>query len=83
VVAGGGRLLALWDDARDGTADVWLAEWDGGAFGENVAVPAASGPGAQSDPVATVDAEGALHVVWLDRDAEGVTRVRYARAVRR
>ncbi len=83
VVAGGGRLLALWDDARDGTADVWLAEWDGQAFGENVAVPAASGPGAQSDPVATVDADGTLHVAWLDRDAEGVTRVRYARAVRR
>ncbi len=78
-----GRLLALWDDARDGTPDVWLSEWDGKAFGDDVAVPAASGPGAQSDPVATLDAAGSLHVVWLDRDEAAGTRIRYARAERR
>ncbi|MDZ7585100.1 MAG: hypothetical protein U0938_09770 [Thiobacillus sp.] len=77
----GGRLLALWDDARDGTPDVWLSEWDGKAFGDDVAVPAASGPGAQSDPVATLGAAGSLHVVWLDRDEAAGTRIRYARAV--
>ena len=77
-----GRLVAVWDDARDGTPDVWMAEWDGEAFGDNEAVPAGAGPGAQSDPVATLDADGALHVVWLDRDEKGGTRVRYARAVR-
>lgn len=77
----GGRLLALWDDARDGTPDVWLSEWDGKAFGGDVAVPAASGPGAQSDPAATLDAAGVLHVVWLDRDETAGTRIRYARAV--
>jgi hypothetical protein len=79
----GGRLLALWDDARDGTPDVWFAEWTGEAFGDNVAVPAGSGPGAQSDPVATLDAAGDLHVVWLDRDDAAGTRIRYARARRR
>jgi hypothetical protein len=79
----GGRLVALWDDARDGTPDVWLSEWDGEAFGEDVAVPAAAGPGAQSDPVATLDGEGFLHVVWLDRDEKAGTRIRYARAARR
>lgn len=79
----GGRLLVLWDDARDGTPDVWLSEWDGKAFGGDVAVPAASGPGAQSDPVAMLDAAGALHVVWLDRDEAAGTRVRYARALRK
>jgi hypothetical protein len=78
----GGRLVALWDDARDGTPDVWLADWDGAAFGDNVAVPAAAGPGAQSDPVATLDADGFLHVVWLDRDEQAGTRIRYARAER-
>jgi hypothetical protein len=78
-----GRLVALWDDARDGTPDVWMAEWDGAAFGDNLAVPAASGPGAQSDPVATLDAGGSLHVVWLDRDEAAGTRIRYARAVRK
>jgi len=76
----GGRLVALWDDARDGSPDVWLADWNGEAFGDNIAVPAASGPGAQSDPVATLDAAGSLHVVWLDRDEQAGTRIRYARA---
>ncbi len=78
-----GRLVALWDDARDGTPDVWLAEWDGTDFGEDFSFPGGAGAGAQSDPVASFGADGALHVVWLDRgDAPG-TRVRYARAVRR
>ena len=77
----GGRLVALWDDARDGTPDVWLSDRDGEAFGDDVAVPAAHGPGAQSDPVATLDAAGSLHVVWLDRDEAAGTRIRYARAV--
>ncbi|MFN3749938.1 MAG: hypothetical protein ACK4SR_01100 [Thiobacillus sp.] len=83
VASDGARLVALWDDARDGTPDVWLSAWEGEAFGEDIAVPGAHGPGAQSDPVATFDAKGALHVAWLDRDAAGVTRVRYARASRK
>lgn len=78
-----GRLMALWDDARDGTPDVWLSEWDGEAFGDDFTVPAAHGPGAHSDPVAALDAGGALHVVWLDRDEAAGTRVRYVRAVRK
>ena len=78
-----GRLLAVWDDARDGTPDVWLADWNGKAFGDNESVPAAYGPGAQSDPVATLDAAGQLHLVWLDRDEHAVTRIRYARGERR
>ena len=35
------------------------------------------------DPVAMLDAAGALHVVWLDRDEAAGTRVRYARALRK
>lgn len=77
-----GRLLALWDDARDGTPDVWLSEWEGEAFGDDVSVPAAAGPGAQSDPVATLEGDGFLHVAWLDRDEAAGTRVRYVRGAR-
>lgn len=74
-----GRLMAIWDDARDGTADVWLSEWEGKAFGDDIALPGAAGPGVQSDPVATLDSAGFLHVVWLDRDDKAGTQVRYAR----
>jgi hypothetical protein len=75
-----GRLLAVWDDARDGTPDVWMANWDGEAFGDNIAVPAASGPGEQSDPLAVLDGSGQLHLVWLDRDEKAGTRIRYVQA---
>lgn len=79
----GGRLLAVWDDARDGTPDVWLAEWKGDAFGDNEAVPAASGAGAQTDPVAVLDDVGQLHLVWLARDEKRGTRIRYVRGASR
>ena len=78
-----GRLLAVWDDARDGTPDVWFAEWKGDQFGDNESVPAASGKGEQSDPVATLDAQGRLHLVWLERDEQTGTRIRYVRGVSR
>lgn len=80
VATQGARLVVAWDDARDGTPDVWLSTWSGTGFVEDVAVPAASGPGEQSDPLLALDEAGALHLVWLARAPEG-TRVRYARAV--
>ena len=46
-----GRVVAVWDDERDGSPDVWLSNWNGNVFGDDLAVPGASGPGAQSDPV--------------------------------
>lgn len=78
-----GRLLAVWDDARDGTPDVWLSSWKGEAFGDDEAVPAASGAGEQSDPVAALDNRGRLHLVWLERDENAGTRIRYVRGVSR
>ncbi len=78
-----GRLLAVWDDARDGTPDVWLAEWKGEAFGDDVAVPAASGTGEQADPVAVLDESGRLHLAWLERDEKSGTRIRYVRGTSR
>ena len=80
VVDASGRLLAVWDDARDGTPDVWLSNWNGTGFGDDVGVPAAAGPGSQTDPSATLDSAGRLHLVWLDRgDAQSATRIRYVR----
>ena len=82
VTDSSGRIVALWDDARDGTPDVWLSEWAGDAFGDDFTLPAASGPGEQSDPAAVFDDAGALHLVWLERDEAG-TRIRYARGTPR
>jgi hypothetical protein len=75
-----GRVLVAWDDERDGTPDVWLSDWGGKAFGDDVAAPDASGPGVQSDPVVHLDASGTLHLVWLEKAEAGGTRIKYASA---
>jgi hypothetical protein len=76
-----GRVVAVWDDERDGTPDVWLSDWTGDGFSDNVAVPGASGPGAQNDPVIHLDAAGRLHLAWLEKTEAGGTRLKYTSAV--
>lgn len=75
-----GRVAVAWDDDRDGNADLWLA-WPvrAGAWSENLALPAASGPGQQSSPAIAFDAAGNLHLAWIERATpETPTRLRYA-----
>lgn len=78
-----GRLLVVWDDARDGTPDLWLSEWEGQTFSEDFTAAGASGPGEQSDPVATLDPTGRLHLAWIERRADGGTQIRYLQATPR
>lgn len=75
-----GRVAVVWDDDRDGTADLWLA-WPRGAgqWGESQPVSVASGPGQQSSPALAFDVAGSLHMVWVERETlETPTRLRYA-----
>lgn len=76
---GTGRVAAVWDDDRDGSADLWLAWRRGaGSWNENLAIPGAAGEGLQSNPVAVFDAAGRLHLAWIERAAlEAPTRLRY------
>ncbi len=76
-----GRVAVAWDDERDGTADVWLSDWKGSEFSDDLAVPGASGPGGQSDPIMLLDAGGKLHLAWLEKTEAGGTRLKYASAV--
>lgn len=74
-----GRVAVMWDDDRDGSADLWLA-WPtaAGRWSENLAVPGASGDGQQASPAIAFDAAGDLHCVWVERaDPESPTRLRY------
>jgi hypothetical protein len=80
VAAAGNRrgdLAIAFDDERDGTADVWLTPLTASGHGENFTLPAASGPGRQSDPAIALDEAGNLHLAWIDQDGEGATRLRY------
>lgn len=77
---GAGRVAVMWDDDRDGTADLWLA-WPagGGRWSENLAVPGASGEGQQTSPAMVFDSAGNLHCLWVERATlEEPTQLRYA-----
>jgi len=74
-----GDLIIAFDDERDGTADVWLTRRTTTGWGENFTLPAASGPGRQSDPAIALDEAGNLHLAWIEGDGEGRVRLRYLR----
>lgn len=81
VAASGNRrgdLVIAFDDERDGTSDIWLTPHTLSGFGENFTLPAASGPGRQSDPAVALDEAGDLHLAWIEQDGEGRSRLRYA-----
>lgn len=73
-----GRVVAVWDDDRDGTPDVWLS-WRGQeGWSDDLAVPGASGPGVQSDPTITMDEAGNLHLAWVEKaDLNAPSSIRY------
>lgn len=77
-----GRVAAVWDDDRDGSSDLWLANWTGHTYSDNVAIPGASGPGSQTCPMIYLDDAGRLHLIWLDQaDPASAARIRYVSAV--
>ena len=60
--AGGGTLVVVWDDDRDGSSDIWLSWFEDGAWSEDMAAPGASGAGLQVHPAVDLDEAGGLHV---------------------
>ncbi len=77
---GTGKLVVAWDDDRDGSSDIWLSWPEGKVFSEDHGPSSAAGPETQTDPALTMDASGSLHLVWIDRQENGHTRLRYIRA---
>jgi len=73
-----GTVVVAFDDSRDDTADVQVsARAADGSWSANTAP--ASGSGEQSHPAIAIDGAGGLHLVWLDRDADGAaTRLFYS-----
>jgi hypothetical protein len=73
-----GRLLAAWDDGRDGDSNIMYSWYEDGEWGEDLVLPGASGAGEQASPSITLDSEGNLHAAWIERDVVGgPTRLRY------
>jgi hypothetical protein len=80
AVAADGRIVAAWDDPRDGTPDVWLSWREAaGEWSADLTAPMLSGPGAQTHPVVAFDADGRLHLAWIDRPDDGAPSIWYTR----
>jgi len=73
-----GRVVAVWDDDRDGTPDVWLSWRNAGGWSGDLAVPGASGNSVQSDPSIAMDETGNLHLAWVEKaDLNSPSTIRY------
>jgi hypothetical protein len=74
-----GHAVVAWDDARDGTPDVWFSEYSAPGWSDNDTPSGASGEGAQSHPSMIFDPRGRLYLVYLDRHG-AATRIRFLTA---
>lgn len=68
--------VAVWDDARNESPDVFYSLREDDAWGDDIELPGGDGPGKQSHPSIIFDRSGRLHVVWLTV-VKGVTQLRY------
>lgn len=73
-----GRVIAAWDDDRDDVSSIWLAWKTRDGWSTNFSPPAASGEGDKTNPSITLDAQGNLHLIWLEQAEEnGPGRIMY------
>lgn len=68
--------IAVWDDARDDTDDLWYSIYLNNAWSDDYTFTAASGPGKQSHPSIIYDRDGVMHLIWLSRH-KGLMRLHY------
>lgn len=80
-----GDWVIAWDDYRSQTSDIWLSSYtDDLDWSADYAPPPASGPGEQSHVSATLDEDGMLHLVWIERsDVDAPTRLWYSMGSKR
>ena len=62
-----GQLVVVWNDSRDGNHDLWFSWRSGGKWSNDKNVPPAAGEGEQIKPAVAMDADGNLHIVWIEK----------------
>jgi hypothetical protein len=73
-----GQIVALWDDDRDGTSDVFISTRTPDGWSGNEVVGPAASRAIETNPAAALDESGRLHVVWISQEVEnGPTRLWY------
>ncbi|GAB4510807.1 MAG: hypothetical protein Tsb0026_13160 [Sulfuricaulis sp.] len=67
-----GRVIVTWDDDRDDVSNIWLAWKTRDGWSTNFSPPTTSGEGDKTSPSITLDAQGNLHLIWLEQETENV-----------
>jgi hypothetical protein len=73
------QVVSIWDDKRDDTADIWYSVYQKDRWSDDYTIPGGSGEGKQSNPSLAFDANGVLHIVWLDKRKDTMS-LRYIRS---
>ena len=74
-----GDFAVAWDDFRRGDSDIWINTYNADSeWNPDFAPLIASGVGEQSHPSITLDKQGNLHLLWIERDhLDGPSRLWY------
>lgn len=71
-------VVVVWEDDRDGTLDIWLSWRLQEQWSDDLEIPGASGSGVQVEPNVALDAQGRLHLAWVEKaHVDGPSRIRY------
>ena len=70
------QAVTIWDDTRDGSADLWYSVSSSSGWSDDYTFASGSGDGSQSNPSIQYDQDGILHIVWIDKNNKN-TRIRY------
>lgn len=63
-----GDFVVAWDDFRSGDSDIWFSIYnEDDEWGEDFNPAPASGAGEQSHPAITLDSQGGVHLLWMER----------------
>lgn len=74
-----GYRVVAWSDERESNSDVFFSWFEDGQWSDDMPIDEASGTGEQSHPSITFDAEGNIHLAWIERrQVGGTTRLKYA-----
>lgn len=75
-----GELVIAWDDYRTGTSDIWLSSYnEDDEWSADFSPTPASGKSEQTQASVAIDAQGNLHLLWVERDnASAPTKLWYS-----
>lgn len=77
AVSPSGVPVAVWDDPRDDSPDLWMSWRESGGWSDDVEIPPAYGPGAHTRPAAAFGPDGRLHIIWTTRTEDGLSSLGY------